>query len=51
VEREGCAGGFAGFAGAGEEVEGEDFHLFVSFYICIYICIYICFILGWGGGL
>ena len=27
VEREGRRRGFAGFAGAGEEVEGEEFHL------------------------
>lgn len=34
VEREGERGGFAGFDGAGEEVEGEEFHclaLFSSF--------------------
>ena len=26
MEREGCGGGFAGFDGAGEKVDGEDLH-------------------------
>ena len=36
MEREGCGGGFAGFAGAGEEIEGEEFHLgrpFILLYV------------------
>jgi hypothetical protein len=32
VQREGCWVGFAGFAGAAEEVEGEELHFF-SFWI------------------